>query len=135
MEAFTSQLPCVRPEMVSCEVDAIVVEIYVEVAAVANKLPAVSAVEEAKLMKDFVLPETLRTVPIVVEPETASCVAAKEVEVPLVLKKLPAVKAVDEAYGNCDEATVELEKKTPVDQIEVVVAAVLVAKFEAKVNG
>jgi hypothetical protein len=39
------------------------------------------------------------------------------------------VRAVVEAYGNCDAATVELEKNTPLVQIEVVVAPVEVEKL------
>ena len=52
-----------------------------------------------------------------------------------VAKRLPAVSAVDDAYGNCEAATVELEKKTPWVSIEVVVAAVPVAKVLMLVNG
>ena len=52
---------------------------------------------------------------------------------PLVAKRFPAVSAVEDAYGNC-EATVELEKKEPWDQILVVVAAVVVPKLSAKVK-
>src|SRR5947207_844836 len=85
------------------------------------------------------LPETLRIPLIVVEPLTLSCVAAKEVEVPFVVvkfveNKLLAVSAVELAYGNCDAATVELEKKTPWLQMEVVVADVVVANVEAIEN-
>ena len=45
------------------------------------------------------------------------------------------LSAVDDAYGNWLAATVELEKNTPWVQIEVVVAAVVVPKFAAVVNG
>jgi len=43
--------------------------------------------------------------------------------------------AVVDAYGNCDAATVDDEKKTPPDQMEVEVALVVVPKFVSVVNG
>jgi hypothetical protein len=46
-----------------------------------------------------------------------------------------ALIAVDDANGNCDAAAVEEAKKTPCVEIEVVVAAVEVAKVEMAVNG
>jgi len=67
--------------------------------------------------------------------EVERLVMAREVEVALVPKKFPVVKAVDDAYGNCDAATVDDEKKTPWVRIDVVVAAVLVAKVFSEVNG
>ena len=57
------------------------------------------------------------------------------VEVMLVANKFPVVNAVEEAYGNCEAATVELEKKTPWVQMLEVVAAVVVPKFVSVVNG
>lgn len=38
--------------------------------------------------------------------------------------------AVVEAYGNCDDATVDVEKKTPAVQMDVEVADVVVLKVE-----
>lgn len=45
------------------------------------------------------------------------------------------VIAVEDAYGNWDAATVEDEKKTPPDQMEVEVAFVVVPKLVCVVNG
>ena len=53
----------------------------------------------------------------------------------LVVEAVEAVIIVVDAYGNCDAATVELEKNTPCVQILVLVALVVVAKLFATVNG
>lgn len=37
---------------------------------------------------------------------------------------------VEDAYGNCDEAVVDVEKNTPMVQIEELVAEVVVEKVE-----
>ena len=92
-----------------------------------------------------VLPETLNALSIVEEPLTKSAlvvapvksalVAPRLVEVALVKEKLVPLIAVVEAYGNCEAATVELEKKTPWVRILVVVAAVEVPNVLSVVNG
>ena len=91
-EAFTSQLAAFNPETVSCEEEAMVVLKVVVVALVEKRLPAVRAVEEAKLMKEAAAPETFKTLAMVVEPLSESAVP-----VALVKNKFPAVKAVDDA--------------------------------------
>ena len=71
---------------------------------------------------------TLRSDPdgmfVIASDVVVAPVVMSEVIEPFVAKRLPAVSAVEEAYGNCDAATVELEKNTPWVNIEVVVAAV-----------
>jgi hypothetical protein len=53
----------------------------------------------------------------------------------LVVEARVALMAVVDAYGNCEAATVDEEKKTPWVKMEVVVAAVPVAKELRLVNG
>ena len=59
-------------------------------------------------------------------------VALPSVEFPVVVifvaKRLPVVSAVELAYGNCEAATVELEKNTPAVAMDDDVAAVVVPK-------
>jgi hypothetical protein len=69
-----------------------------------------------------------------VPPKVAPMAVPFQVPVVTVPKKeLPETEsAVVDAYGNCEAATVEEEKKTPCDQMLVVVAAVEVLHVLAK---
>ncbi len=62
--------------------------------------------------------------------EIANEVLVALVSVALVAKRFPAVNAVDDAYGNTENAVVEVEKNTPIVQIDELVAEVVVLKVE-----
>ena len=67
---------------------------------------------------------------------TSQAAALRPETMRFVVEAVVAVIIVVEAYGNCDAATVEDAKKTPWVQIDVVVAAVPVAKLLVpQVNG
>lgn len=67
---------------------------------------------------------------------TSQAAAFSPETVRLVVLAVPeTVMAVVDANGNCDAAAVEEAKKTPCVEIEVVVAAVVVANVEFAVNG
>lgn len=108
----------VDPLTKSDEVVALVTVAFVPWSEVEKKLVEVAFVATSEVAKSDV------DVELVMMAE----VAPKLVVVALVKRMLVPLIAVVDAYGNCDDATVDDEKKTPWVSMEVVVAAVEVPK-------